>query len=90
VKYTRAGWSRLEDIYRLDAARHGELHGNIHLRRSGSPGASPLGKEPYHRAMLVGIVNLRPSTSASCFNPMIASQDIPDAGAENISIVLFQ
>ena len=34
---------------------------------------SPVGRAPYLGAMLVGIVNLRPSTSASCFNSMIYS-----------------
>ncbi len=38
-----------------------------------SSALSPVGRAPYLGAMLVGIVNLRPSTSASCFNSMIYS-----------------
>jgi len=57
------------------------------------------GGVPYLGAILAGIVNLRPSTSASCFSSMMHSissltvahpGDIPDTGAENISGILFQ
>ena len=50
------------------------------------PSLSPLGRAPYLGALLVGIVNLRPSTSASCFN----TRHTPGAGGEDISGVLFQ
>src|SRR5262245_20358586 len=39
-------------------------------------GSSPLGGSPYLGATLVGMVNLRPSTSASCFSSMIYSISI--------------
>lgn len=56
-------------LYQCDWARHADFHRYIHVIHDDACGSTY--PTPYLDAILVGIVNLRPSTSTSCFNSMI-------------------